>query len=413
MALDKLGAPQLSYNSIHIAGSNGKGSVCAATASILKESGLKVGLYTSPHLLRLNERFQVNLKEISDEDLKILIGEIASLVEAGFELSYFEFTTAMAFLYFKEMAVDIAVIETGLGGRLDATNVILPKVCAITNISLEHKAYLGDTIEKIAYEKAGIIKEGVPVVTGQLKSPEKEVIKEVANKKNAKIKMLGSDFYAENFSISSQKFDYKAHDYCLKDISFGLFGKHQIENAAVAITLCRELKNSGFKITDKPIKKGLKITSWPGRSELLKGVFYAFLEGAHNEAGLKVLLEQIKFLEKVLKIKKKILLWACSNEGGDKDPFLMLKNINHLFDKIIITEPKGPRKPVSIEEWKQIKLNFPVEFQKDFYRAIDKLKNGFLDNEDLLVVAGSLYLVGPARAYLLKRGWRLHPIEKL
>lgn len=404
--LKKLGNPHQFYESIHVAGTNGKGSVCAATTSILKESGLKVGLYTSPHLLNLNERFQVNLKEISDDELKELIKEIALLVESGFELSYFEFTTAMAFLYFKEIGVDVAVIETGLGGRLDATNILLPKVCAITNIALEHMTYLGDTIEKIAYEKAGIIKEKSKVITGSLKKAEREVIEKVAQKKKADVIRFGKDFLVKNFSSITQSFDYFYGDFYLKDISFGLFGRHQIENAAIATSICIELKKLGFDIQDKAIRKGLKSTSWPGRSEILKGPFYVFLEGAHNEAGLKVLLEQIEFLQHTLKIKKKSLLWACSNEGNDKNPLSMLRTIANIFDKVVITEPKGPRRPVFIEEWTKMNIDFPVKFQKNLYNAIDELKENCSSEKDLLVVAGSLYLVGPARKYFLDLGWK-------
>ena len=182
-ALKALGHPERDYPCIHVAGTNGKGSVCAITSSILEKAGYRVGFYSSPHLFRLNERFRINLRPVSDEKLKALIEEVASLTEKGYELSYFEFTTAMAFLYFSWERVDIAVIETGLGGRLDATNCILPLVTAITNISLEHTAYLGRTIKKIAFEKAGIIKGGCPCICGNVNEKALKVIERVAKKK--------------------------------------------------------------------------------------------------------------------------------------------------------------------------------------------------------------------------------------
>jgi len=347
-ALKALGNPHESYPCIHVAGTNGKGSTCAAISSILQEAGFKVGFYSSPHLVELNERFRINFDPIGDKELKELIEETATLIEQGLELSYFEFTTAMAFSCFRKHGVDFAVIETGLGGRLDATNLITPMVSVITNVSLEHQSYLGKTLEEIAREKAGIIKNRVPVVAGNLEKGPLKVIEGVCQKRQAPLFLLGRDF-----SIRAHEgpriFDFSSGNTILKDIDFGLGGGYQMENAALAVETCLRLMDQGTEIEHAHIIKGLSETAWPGRSELLAGKIWAFLDGAHNEAGLEGLLPSVRAISNdISKIKKKVLLWACSNEGDDKDPAAMLEKVAGLFDEVIITEPAGPRKPVTI-----------------------------------------------------------------
>ncbi len=406
-ALQALGHPHESYPCIHVAGTNGKGSVCAALSSILQEAGFKVGFYSSPHLVELNERFRINFDPIGDKELKELIEETATLVEKGLELSYFEFTTAMAFSCFRKHGVDFAVIETGLGGRLDATNVITPVVSVITNVSLEHQSYLGSTTNEIAFEKAGIIKKGVPVVAGRLEDTPLKVVEGICKKRNATLYLLGRDFFIRGHENSL--FDFSSGDISLKNIGFGLGGGFQLENAALAIETCLRLMDQGTRIDHAHIRKGLSGTTWPGRSELLQGKIWAFLDGAHNEAGLEGLLPSVRaILKGISGIKKKVLLWACSNEGGDKDPSAMLKKVAAPFDQVIITEPCGPRKPVTIDEWKEIELPTScsrVRLIKEYKEALGMiLSEG--GEETLLVVAGSLYLVGPVRKALIDQGFK-------
>ncbi len=407
-ALQALGHPHESYPCIHVAGTNGKGSVCAALSSILQEAGFKVGFYSSPHLVELNERFRINFDPIGDKELKELIEETATLVEKGLELSYFEFTTAMAFSCFRKHGVDFAVIETGLGGRLDATNVITPVVSVITNVSLEHQSYLGSTTNEIAFEKAGIIKKRVPVVAGRLEDTPLKVIEGICKKRNAPLYLLGRDFFIRGHE-NSRLFDFSSGDISLKNIGFGLGGGFQLENAALAIETCLRLMDQGTRIDHAHIRKGLSGTSWPGRSELLRGKIWAFLDGAHNEAGLEWLLPSVMAISKgISRVKKKVLLWACSNEGGDKDPSAMLQKVAAPFDQVIITEPCGPRKPVTIDEWKEMALTPScrrVRLVKEYKEALGMiLSEG--GEETLLVVAGSLYLVGPVRKALIEQGFK-------
>ncbi len=407
-ALRALGDPHENYPCIHVAGTNGKGSVCAAISSILKEAGFKVGFYSSPHLVELNERFRINFEPIGDKELKELIEETATLAEQGLELSYFEFTTAMAFSCFRKHGVDFAVIETGLGGRLDATNVITPVVSVITNVSLEHQSYLGSTTGEIAFEKAGIIKRGVPVVAGRLKNTPLKVIEGICKKRKASLYLLERDFFIKAHE-NSHLFDFSSVDISLKNIRFGLGGGFQMENAALAIETCLRLMDQGTRIDHSHIRKGLSETTWPGRSELLRGKIWAFLDGAHNEAGLNGLLPSVTAISRgISRIKKKVLLWACSNEGGDKDPAAMLKKVAAPFDQVIITEPCGPRKPVTIDEWKEMELPAScsrVRLIKDYKEALGMILSEGGDGT-FLVVAGSLYLVGPVRKALIEQGFK-------
>ncbi len=400
-ALKALGNPEREYPSIHVAGTNGKGSVCAITSSILEKAGLRVGFYSSPHLFRLNERFRINLSPVSDEKLKALIEGVASLIEKGCELSYFEFTTAMAFLYFRWKKVDIAIIETGLGGRLDATNCISPLVTAITNISLEHTAYLGRTIKKIAFEKAGIIKRGCPCICGNINETAFRIIEKVAQKKDVRIRALGRDFFAKKTSNSplKQVFSYKG-ELEMEGLSLGLLGDYQVENAASSIAICEELRKKGFRIEEWDIREGLKSAYWPCRNEIIKVKGgYVLLDGAHNESGLKRLSNFLKDLIESIRPKTTTLIFAASNEGEDKDFSKMLKIISPFFDRIIITEPKGPRRPVTIDEWKACIQGSNIEFEKELKKTVEK--GVFRKPRPFLtVVAGSLYLIGPFRKIL-------------
>ena len=404
--LKALGNPQNSFPSIHVAGTNGKGSVCAALSSILQQSGYRVGFYSSPHLVKLNERFRIGMIPIDDPLLKKLIEEVGSLVEKGFELSYFEFTTAMAFLCFARCKVDLALIETGLGGRLDATNVISPLLSIVTNISLDHQSYLGHSLEEIAFEKAGIIKKDIPVVAGRLEKGPLQVISEKCHRKNARLYLLGRDFFIQRHE-KTDTFDFSMNGFHLKNARFGMFGEFQIDNAALAAASARLLTKKGMSIDQDNLRHGLDKTFWPGRSELLKGDTWVFIDGAHNEAGARALKNSITQLTDRLPFTgKKTLLWACSNEGKDKDPLAILQIVAPLFQKVIITEPQGPRRPVTVEEWKELAIPENAMLVKNYKEAIDTIIAQCKKN-DLLVVAGSLYLVGPARHYLLGKDFEL------
>ncbi len=404
--LKALGAPHGNYPCIHVAGTNGKGSVCAALSHVLSAAGFRTGLYSSPHLHELNERFRLNMEPVSDADLGELIGEIAGLTEKGLELSYFEFTTAMAFAWFARMDVDVAVIETGLGGRLDATNVIDPVVSVITNISLEHQSYLGTSPGEIAREKAGIIKKGVPLVTGSIQGEASDVILERARELECPVACLGRDFRIT--PGRSGKFDYSGPLFNLKGLRFGLAGGHQLENAATALASLEMLGGSGLGVSEEALRSGLVHTSWPGRSEFFnKSDLLALLDGAHNGSGVVALDTFLKQeISGPLSRRRKVLLWACSDEGGDKDFSSLLGKIAPLFERIVITEPPGPRKPVRVDQWQAQSLDgWPVEFEPGWKTALEEVLAG-LSGDFLLVVSGSLYLVGAVRKALMKMGFK-------
>ncbi len=393
--LQALGNPHRSYPCVHVAGTNGKGSVCATVSEVLKEAGYKVGLYTSPHLYSLTERFRVDGVKISEEDLAGQISRIRSFVENGYELSYFEYTTALAFQWFHEQDVDIAVVETGLGGRLDATNVITPLASIITTIGLDHQAFLGDTLEKIAAEKAGIIKKGVPVISGVVQGPAKEIIDRNCMALSSELWLLHRDFDLQPDVGGHLRYKGPYHE--IPDIVLGLPGRHQIHNTALALALTDCLWRDGFVIPFEAIRKGVRDVRWPGRGEILNEPVKTLLDGAHNMDGIRSLK---RLIQEMSPTGPRTLLWACSNEGGTKDFVSMLRELSPLFDELIITEPPGPRAPVTVKEWKKAGLDPWVRLERDWEKALDMAVSA-CGRDGFLCVAGSLYLIGAVRMKLM------------
>lgn len=406
--LSAMGNPHLSCPCIHVAGTNGKGSVCATVASILTRAGLKTGLYTSPHLVSVRERFRIDGKEIGEEALGRLIFKIKSLVDGGCELSYFEYTTAIAMEWFKQEGVDVAVFETGLGGRLDATNVVTPLVSVITNVSFDHMAYLGTTLSGIAHEKAGIIKTGVPVVSGVIDGPQCEVIRARCTEMSAPLWELGRDFDVKRHADGL--LDYKGHGMEVCDIRLRLAGAHQALNLALSLAACERLMESGISLPVAAIKDGISKVFWPCRAEFLHGPCLALIDGAHNPAGvhaLKSLLDDF-IVKDGAEYRPRVLLWACSNEGKDKDFVSMLSDIAPFFEDVIVTEPPGPRHPVTVEEW--LAAGGPSSaavLEKDWQRALEAALSiaSAGGQRGLMCVAGSLYLAGAVRERLIQSGF--------
>src|SRR3989338_1638555 len=367
--LGKIGNPEKELKCIHVAATNGKGSVCAMIFCILKEAGYKVGLYTSPHLKRFNERIRINNKEITDKEIVEYFLKVKPFIT---NQSFFEITTAMAFLNFREKNVDFAVLEVGLGGRLDATNVAVPLVSAITNIGIEHTELLGKTIEKIAFEKAGIIKNNVPVVTGA-KGRALEVIKKIARQRNAPL------FLAKKY----------------KNIKFGyLNGNFQQKNKDIALTTINIFKKyKQIKINGKQIMNGIKKTKWQGRLEFVsKNVL---VDCAHNPSGFAVLKKELSIIKKQKNIKNFIFVVGMQN---DKDIPIMLKTIKPLISTIIFTKSKNEKaaKPEDLlknfnklNQNKQIQIKI-IENPKKALKYAKKISG----KKDLIVVTGSIYLVG-------------------
>jgi len=412
--LARLGMPQTRYPVIHVAGSNGKGSTCAALVSILTEAGYSCGFYSSPHLFRLNERFMIGKETIPDDELCQLILRIKELVDQGCELSYFEYTTAMAMAWFAQKGVDVAVLETGLGGRLDATNVIeRPVMTIITTVSLEHQHWLGQTIEEIAWEKAGIIKPGCPVISTVGDKRAARVIEERARELKSPIYRLGREFEAEP---DGPNLDFRFGQIYMKELEFGLAGRHQAGNAAAACAAAILLDRAGFKVDEPAVRAGLLKTSWPCRCELLhldsKDLPALLLDGAHNLEGISALREYIKALDARHPFRGKALLWACSNEGGDKPFWELLQMVSPMFQRVVITEPPGPRVPVKVEQWRE-RLGIPegghrackhggtrFTLEQDWKKGLKELLAA-TGPEDLITVAGSLYLAGIVREAII------------
>ncbi len=371
--LKKINNPEKSLKCIHVAGTNGKGSVCAMISSVLQEAGYKVGMYTSPHLEDFRDRFFINNKKISKKDVVRCFLKVKKFID---EQTFFEVITAMAFLYFKGK-VDFLVLEVGLGGRLDATNVVKPLVSVITNVDIEHTDFLGKSIEKIAYEKAGIIKENIPVVTAAKGKP-LLVIKKICKNRNSRL------FINKKYKKSNGKFDIGHY----KNLKLNLNGNFQLENASITVTTI-DVLNQYYKLKIKKIKNGLKKVKWAGRFEFINK--NTLVDCAHNPAALKVLTKELKNLKKEKKFKKLILIIGILN---DKDIKKMIKIIEPFSDKIILTKPETPRaeEPLKIKKFIKNK-NKIKKISKDVKKAV-KYAEKIAEKGDLILVTGSCFVVG-------------------
>jgi dihydrofolate synthase/folylpolyglutamate synthase len=422
-----LGNPHKSFPSVHVAGTNGKGSTSAFIASILKISGLKVGLFTSPHLVSFTERIRVNSEEITEYEVMSLTEEIRSKV-VDFSPTFFEVVTALAFLYFQRKRIDIAVIEVGMGGRLDATNILMPEVSVITRIDYDHREYLGDTISEIAYEKAGIIKDSIPVVISSQAPDVLEVIEAKAKEKNSEVYLYGRDFSAvlKREDPSGICFDYFGGDsFDIHDLYLPLIGEHQMQNATVAIKAV-ELINERMLIPPNPpllkggmgglktchlslvthhsIRKGLASTRWPGRLEIIQDNPSILIDGAHNPAAAVVLSRALK--KNFLGIYKRIIL--ILGIMGDKDIEGIMKPLLPIASEIILTSPGYERAaPPAKLAGIAASLGFPeVRVAPCVKDAIEMAKNSSLvtRHSSLIVITGSFYTIGEAEEVLGQKG---------
>ena len=377
--LSGLGNPQHRYASIHVAGTNGKGSVASFLASILKSSGYKVGLYTSPHLVRFNERICVNNQQISDENVVSDYRAVTDAYGGDREPTFFEYTTAMALYEFGRQAVDWAVIETGMGGRLDATNVLQPVVSIITNVSLEHQGYLGKTLAEIAGEKGGIIKRNTPVVTAVSQPSAITVLENLASELNAPLYRLKKDFRVRR--NANHTFSYYGLDHVWRGITTSLTGSHQVENASLVLAL-------------KHIQAGLDNTRWPGRLEVVSDHPMIILDGAHNLNASK---ELAKYLRTELKGRRITLVIGILE---DKPYEAILEHLLPACSRVILTSPKIDRAlPVDILYPIAAAITPDVQMIPEVSRAIAfAVQNA--RPEDVICVAGSLYVVGEAKAFL-------------
>lgn len=396
--LKAVGNPHRDLQAIHIGGTNGKGSTAAMVASILRKEGYRVGLYTSPHLIRFTERMKVNEKEIEKEEIVALTEWLRKKIEeAGVAppFTFFDFTTAMAFLYFKQEMVDLAVLEVGLGGRLDSTNVIDPLVSIITNIGKDHEDVLGKGVMRIAGEKAGIIKEGRPLITAATQPRVLRLFSKICREKKAPFFQVGKDF--RYISGGEGSFHYEGLHRKLWDLCLNLHGSHQMVNAATAVGGMEILDDLGYRVSNEAIVEGLREVRWPGRLEMVSSSPRVLLDGAHNPEGALALRDSLK---RDFEYRHLILLIGIMK---DKDIFSILNGLSPLADRIIFTRP-GTDRAASPDLLKKAlgKSGKKAEVIEDFKKAIDRGLS-LTDVEDLLCITGSLYTVGEARSYFLPK----------
>lgn len=399
--LDLMGNPQKDLKFIHVAGTNGKGSTSSYIATILKEADYEVGFFTSPFLEVFNERIRINNENIPNDDLAEVTEftkvAVDKMLKEGFNHpTEFEVVTAIALEYYKRKQVDFVILEVGMGGRYDSTNVIEKSLISVlVPIAMDHIDVLGDTLEKIAYEKAGIIKENGLVVSYPQEPEAKKVVEEVAKEKNAKLVTVPT----ENLNIKEMnelgsKFDFKFKDYDFKDLQIRLIGKHQAFNASTAITTLLTLKEEGeINLTEEQIRTGLEKARWMGRLELLKTNPRFIIDGAHNMQGIEALK---KTIDEVFEYDKLILGLGIL---ADKDVENMIAEMAPVGDEIIVTTPNIFRAMKAEELGERIgKYNKNYTVEPDIEKAIDLAIEKAGEN-DIILFSGSLYLIGDVRRY--------------
>jgi dihydrofolate synthase/folylpolyglutamate synthase len=432
LLLDRLGNPQENLRILHVAGSKGKGSTAAMLAAILCQAGFRTGLFTSPHLCNVEERIQVNGFPIRRDDLALLLGEIQAVIEdlrktaqhADFSPTFFEVATALGFLHFRRSKVDWTVVEVGLGGRLDSTNVCLPEVALITSISFDHVRVLGNRLAEIAREKAGIVKPGRPVASGVIIPEARTVIETICRERQAPLRQLGADFrYEYHPAVLDSRDAPAAGGRCAVDgrdqrrrwqfgqpalvqiqtgqrwwpmMELGLLGEHQAANAAVAIACVEELRHAGWDIPDSAVAKGLAEISWPARLEVLSRSPWVVLDCAHNVASAQALVAAI---QQSFPPGRRLLVFASSN---DKDIGGMFDVFVPFFSKLFLTQ-YGNSRSVAPGELARILTRSSATPYVVCPTAVDAWRAAREEatTTDLVCVAGSVFLAGELRPVLL------------
>ena len=385
--LKAFGNPHHGRKYIHIAGSNGKGSVAAMVESILTKSGLKVGFYSSPHLVRFTERFRVNGREIAPEKAASITGELMDVINARHPPTFFEVTTAMALIYFAREKTDISIMEVGMGGRLDATNVIKPIVSVITNISLEHQVFLGSRLIDIAREKAGIVKRGVDLVTAATQPFVIALFKSICEQKKASFWRVGKDIL---YRSNGFRFNYYGFKRRFKGLEIGLKGRFQNRNAALAISVIELLEMKGFKVSSHDIIEGLGDINWPGRMHIVSREPLIIMDGAHNPTAVRELADSIS---KGFRFRRLILVIGMME---DKDICGIIKGILPIADYVIYTRPDYYRSASPENLVRQAATSKkPGEIVPVISDALDKARE-MAHPEDMILICGSLFTVGEA-----------------
>ncbi len=385
--LGTIGDPHRSLTTVHVAGTNGKGSVATMISCMLRAAGYRVGKYTSPHLVSFTERITVNEEEITEDEVAFLAEHIRNRAHrngSGPFYTYFDFTTALAFEHFRREKVDIAVVETGLGGRLDSTNVIEPLTTVITNVAFDHMKELGGTIGKIAGEKAGIIKKGVPLITG-VRGKALEVLAARARELASPIHVLGRDFLCRK--KGERRFSYRGVGWDCDDIALNLEGDHQLTNAALALCAVESLSRRGFRVGEGHARDALASVRWQGRLETVRERPLVILDGAHNLSGVRAL---TRFLRSRYRDRRKVLVFGVMR---DKQYGRMLEVMNGCVDLAILTQPNTER-ALEAESMRGL-IRDPI-VMKDTRSALRKARQ-LAGDGDLILVTGSLYTIGEAK----------------
>ena len=397
--LQVLDDPHRALQVIHVGGTNGKGSVSAMMASVLQEGGYRVGLYTSPHLVSFTERIQINGAEITWEEVVKLTDLLRGKIEEeGIpqRFTFFDFTTALALYYFSHQKVDVTILEVGLGGRLDSTNVVRPLITVITNVERDHYQILGERIEDIAREKAGIVKHGIPLISGASQSEVIDILEDICRKYDAPMRLKGRDFEGEQ--TTRRTLNFHGCRWHLKGIQLGISGSFQIENAAIALGALEALGERGYGVEKDSIYRGLATVRWPGRLELVQKTPQILLDGAHNHAAARSLR---KALQEDFDYHHLYMIMGIME---DKEVSAILSELAPLADILIASNPHNPR-ALSAQQIAEIAQNYcnEVKVINDVGEGMEYAQE-VAEEDDLIIVAGSLFTVGEARNHLLNRG---------
>lgn len=383
LALEHLGDPHRAYPVLHVAGTNGKGSVAATLHAVLSAAGYRVGLYTSPHLERFNERIRIGMDDIADEEVVALTAEIQREVTTrGIELTFFELVTVMAFASFARHAVDAAVVEVGLGGRLDATNVVDPLVSVITNIGYDHSEFLGSTLTSIAAEKGGIIKPDRPVVLGRMRAAAARVLRRMARERGAPLREYGRHFRCEGL----ERPHFVGAGLDLPDLELGLRGGFQHDNAAAALAALAAVRDR-LPVGEAAVRRGLREARWPGRFEVIPGDPTFVLDGAHNVEGVQALVREIRPLAATRR------LHAVFAVMRDKPWRRMIDLLAPLCASATVTRVLPPRGLEPAVAAGAFAPHCPAFVEDEPSRALARAR-GAAAPGDVVLVAGSLFLIG-------------------
>ena len=391
--LRAFGDPHRGKRYVHIAGTNGKGSVAAMVAAMLAQTGLRVGVYSSPHLVRFTERFRINGREMDPQTAAGLTGELLNAMDLREPPTFFEIVTAMALIHFARENVDVAVMEVGMGGRLDATNVIDPLATVITNISLEHQDFLGQHLLDIAGEKAGILKPGVPLITGVTQPPVIRLYASLCREKGVPMTRLGRDV---RYRSTERGLHYYGSKRVLRDVRPGLPGRFQARNAAVALAVVETLEDRGIRVEEPEIREGLARVSWPGRMQRMAESPAVVVDGGHNPRAVRALADAVPH---AFSYRRLILVLGIM---ADKDIPAMLKEIVPMADVVVYTRPVYARAaaPETLAKAAaENALQTPFEIAPELRQALDRAKE-IADAEDLILVTGSLFTAGEALSLL-------------